>query len=94
MSKQPVAGKSSEEEWKANRKLTQLGGLAEEWKYLGRVTGMSPYSTPESVTAIGKTDKERLPQGTKGMIVFKWSSRDETADKANMIDSVNLKFAS
>ncbi len=30
--------------WKANRKLTQLRGLAEERKYLylGRVTGMSP----------------------------------------------------
>ena len=27
-----------------NRKLTQLRGLAEEWKYLGRRTGMSPYS--------------------------------------------------
>ena len=28
---------------KANRKLTQLRGLAEERKYLVRVTGMSPY---------------------------------------------------
>ena len=30
--------------WKTNRKLTQLRGLAEERKYLVRVTGMSSYS--------------------------------------------------
>ena len=28
-----------------DHKLTQLKGLAEEWKSLGRQTGMSPYST-------------------------------------------------